>query len=91
MEREGRIQIRDRLLSDVWGYDAMSDTRTVDTNVRWLREKLGEEGRYIETIYGFGAASRHQRSRLIKELLVPYPAESPARVSERLDASSFMI
>ncbi|HYY26805.1 MAG TPA: response regulator transcription factor [Chthoniobacterales bacterium] len=54
MEREGRVQERDRLLSDVWGYDSVIDTRTVDTHMRRLRDKLGSHGRYIETIRGFG-------------------------------------
>ena len=54
MERQGRVQDRDRLLSDVWGYDSMIDTRTVDTHMRRLRDKLGAHGRYIETIRGFG-------------------------------------
>lgn len=54
MEREGRVQERDRLLSDVWGYDSVIDTRTVDTHMRRLRDKLGPHGSYIETIRGFG-------------------------------------
>jgi two-component system phosphate regulon response regulator PhoB len=54
MERQGRVQDRDRLLSDVWGYDSMIDTRTVDTHMRRLRDKLGSYGRFIETIRGFG-------------------------------------
>jgi two-component system, OmpR family, phosphate regulon response regulator PhoB len=54
MERDGRVQERDRLLSDVWGYDSVIDTRTVDTHMRRLRDKLGPHGRYIETIRGFG-------------------------------------
>jgi two-component system phosphate regulon response regulator PhoB len=54
MEREGRVQARDRLLTDVWGYDAVIDTRTVDTHMRRLRDKLGPYGRYIETVRGFG-------------------------------------
>ena len=54
MERQGRVQARDRLLSDVWGYDSMIDTRTVDTHMRRLRDKLGLYGRYIETVRGFG-------------------------------------
>ena len=54
MEREGRVQERDRLLSDVWGYDSVIDTRTVDTHMRRLRDKLAPHGRYIETIRGFG-------------------------------------
>jgi two-component system, OmpR family, phosphate regulon response regulator PhoB len=54
MERQGRVQARDRLLSDVWGYDSVIDTRTVDTHMRRLRDKLGLYGRYIETVRGFG-------------------------------------
>jgi len=48
------VQARDRLLSDVWGYDFIIDTRTVDTHMRRLRDKLGEFGKYIETVRGFG-------------------------------------
>lgn len=54
MQRRGRLQSRDRLLSDVWGYDSLIDTRTVDTHVRRLREKLGRRGDLIETVRGFG-------------------------------------
>ena len=54
MERQGRVQGRDRLLSDVWGYDSVIDTRTVDTHMRRLRDKLGDCARYIETVRGFG-------------------------------------
>ncbi len=54
MQRRGRLQARDRLLNDVWGYEAAIDTRTVDTHVRRLREKLGKRGEMIETVRGFG-------------------------------------
>ena len=54
MERKGRVQSRDQLLQDVWGYDQAIDTRTVDTHVRRLREKLGEVGNYISTVRGVG-------------------------------------
>ncbi len=54
MERRGRVQSRDRLLNDVWGYESVIDTRTVDTHVRRLREKLGSLAEYIETIRGVG-------------------------------------
>jgi DNA-binding response OmpR family regulator len=54
MQRRGRVQARDRLLSEVWGYEAAIDTRTVDTHVRRLREKLGKRGELIETVRGFG-------------------------------------
>ena len=54
MERRGRVQGRDSLLNDVWGYESVIDTRTVDTHVRRLREKLGPVAAYIETIRGVG-------------------------------------
>ena len=53
-ERRGRVQDRERLLADVWGYESSIDTRTVDTHVRRLREKLGRAGEVIETVRGFG-------------------------------------
>jgi DNA-binding response OmpR family regulator len=54
LQRRGRMQTRDRLLNDVWGYESIIDTRTVDTHVRRLREKLGKAGDEIETVRGFG-------------------------------------
>jgi two-component system, OmpR family, phosphate regulon response regulator PhoB len=54
IERRGRVQSRDVLLNDVWGYESVIDTRTVDTHVRRLREKLGKAADCIETIRGFG-------------------------------------
>jgi two-component system, OmpR family, phosphate regulon response regulator PhoB len=54
MQRRGRVQERDRLLNEVWGYESIIDTRTVDTHVRRLREKLGKAGDVIETVRGFG-------------------------------------
>ena len=54
MERKGRVQSRDRLLQDVWGYDQLIDTRTVDTHVRRLREKMGIAATYVFTVRGVG-------------------------------------
>lgn len=54
VERKGRVQSRESLLSDVWGIDADLTTRTVDTHVKRLRDKLGPAGAYIETIRGVG-------------------------------------
>jgi two-component system phosphate regulon response regulator PhoB len=54
VQRRGRVQERDRLLNEVWGYESVIDTRTVDTHVRRLREKLGKAGDIIETVRGFG-------------------------------------
>jgi len=52
--RKGRVQSREALLRDVWEYEAGLHTRTVDTNVKRLRQKLGEGGGWIETIRGVG-------------------------------------
>jgi len=54
LERRGRVQSRDRLLTDVWGYEGDVDTRTVDTHMRRLREKLGKAADYVETVRGVG-------------------------------------
>ncbi|WCJ59943.1 response regulator transcription factor [Fontisphaera persica] len=53
-QRRGRVQSRDQLLQDVWEYDNLIDTRTVDTHMRRLREKLGPAARYLDTIRGVG-------------------------------------
>jgi two-component system phosphate regulon response regulator PhoB len=54
LARRGRVQTREVLLSDVWGIEAEVTTRTVDTHVKRLREKLGAAGAYIETLRGVG-------------------------------------
>ena len=55
MTRPGRVQTRDALLERVWGYAPNVETRTVDTHVKRLREKLGDTGsKYIETVRGVG-------------------------------------
>jgi len=54
LERKGRVQSREELLSDVWNYSPDLETRTVDTHVRRLREKLGAGGDCIETVRGVG-------------------------------------
>ncbi len=52
--RRGRVQSREQLLRDVWEYDNIIDTRTVDTHMRRLREKLGGACRYLDTVRGVG-------------------------------------
>ena len=54
MERKGRVQTRDNLLVNVWHYDTDIETRTVDTHVRRVREKLGQYAHMIETVRGVG-------------------------------------
>ncbi|HSY22078.1 MAG TPA: response regulator [Polyangiaceae bacterium] len=53
-DRRNRVQTRDALLSDVWKIDADVTTRTVDTHVKRLREKLGPAGIYVQTVRGVG-------------------------------------
>jgi two-component system phosphate regulon response regulator PhoB len=48
------VQSRDRLLRDVWEYDSAMDTRTVDTHMRRLREKMGPAAKFLDTIRGVG-------------------------------------
>jgi two-component system phosphate regulon response regulator PhoB len=52
--RRGRVQTRARLLAEVWGYAEDVDSRTVDTHIRRLRRKLGDEASRIETVVGVG-------------------------------------
>ena len=54
MARKGRVQTREHLLVSVWRYDAEIETRTVDTHIRRVREKLGSYADLIETIRGVG-------------------------------------
>ena len=53
-ERVGRVQSRELLLQNVWGYNYFGDTRTVDTHLTRLRTKLGPAGEMIKTVRGFG-------------------------------------
>jgi two-component system phosphate regulon response regulator PhoB len=54
MARLGRVQSRERLLEDVWGMSSELETRTVDTHVKRLREKLGSGRDLLETVRGIG-------------------------------------
>ncbi len=54
IQRKGRVQSRDTLLEDVWDIEADVTTRTVDTHIRHLRQKLGSRGQLIETVRGMG-------------------------------------
>ncbi len=53
-QRRGRVQTRDALLHDVWDYSSLVDTRTVDTHMRRLREKLGPAAKHLDTVRGVG-------------------------------------
>ena len=54
LSTRGRVATRDVLLDQVWGFDSALLTRTVDTHVKRLRQKLGNAGQYIETVHGMG-------------------------------------
>jgi len=54
IKRRGRVQSRDALLEDVWDIASDVTTRTIDTHIKRLREKLGKIGKLIETVRGIG-------------------------------------
>lgn len=53
-QRRGRVQSREQLLRDVWEYNSLVDTRTVDTHMRRLRQKLGPAAKFLDTVRGVG-------------------------------------
>ncbi len=53
-DRQNRAQSRQQILTDVWGVEPDVESRTVDTHVKRLREKLGAAGRYVQTVRGVG-------------------------------------
>jgi two-component system phosphate regulon response regulator PhoB len=54
LEHPGRVYTRAQLLEEVWGISGEASSRTVDTHVRRLRERLGSCGEAVETVHGFG-------------------------------------
>lgn len=62
-ERRGRVQSREQLLRDVWEYNSLVDTRTVDTHMRRLREKLGTGSQHLQTVRGVGYRFIEPRAR----------------------------
>lgn len=59
---KGLAVTRDRLLEDVWGYNYMGESRTVDVHIRALRKKLDPEGEIIETVKGVGYRIRKEEN-----------------------------
>ncbi len=54
LKSKGRLQTREALLEKVWGFDSYGDSRTIDTHLSRLRQKLGKMGERIETVRGMG-------------------------------------
>ena len=54
MENKGIALSREKILNSVWNYDYFGDARTIDTHVKKLRNKMGEKGNLIKTIWGMG-------------------------------------
>lgn len=54
LENQDIVMTRDKILSNIWGYNFDGETRTVDVHVRNIRQKLGTAGELIETIRGIG-------------------------------------
>jgi two-component system response regulator ResD len=54
VDNEGLALSREQILNAVWNYDYFGDARTVDTHIKKLRMKLGDQGRYLQTVRGFG-------------------------------------
>jgi len=54
VDRQDRVQTREKLLSDVWELDSDIDTRTIDTHIKRLRKKMGKMSAYIQTVRGLG-------------------------------------
>ena len=54
MENKGIALSREKILNHVWNYDYFGDARTIDTHVKKLRNKMGEKGNLIKTIWGMG-------------------------------------
>ena len=54
LQHQETVLSRDQILQSIWGYDFDGESRTVDVHVRTLRQKLGDAGKLIETVRGFG-------------------------------------
>ena len=62
MENQGIALSREKILNNVWNYDYFGDARTIDTHVKKLRNKLGEKGDMIKTIWGMGSKFEPQEA-----------------------------
>jgi two-component system, OmpR family, phosphate regulon response regulator PhoB len=67
VEHRGRVRSREDLLEDVWGYKPGVSTRTIDTHVKRLRDKLGEAGALVETVRGTGYRLSADHAVVVKD------------------------
>ena len=67
VEHRGRVRSREHLLEDVWGYKPGVSTRTIDTHVKRLRDKLGDAGALVETVRGTGYRLSAEYPVVVKE------------------------
>ncbi len=67
VEHRGRVRSREDLLEDVWGYKPGVSTRTIDTHVKRLRDKLGDAGSLVETVRGTGYRLSAEHPVVVKE------------------------
>jgi two-component system alkaline phosphatase synthesis response regulator PhoP len=54
LKHPSRVYPREELLEKIWGYTFEGESRTLDVHIRTLRQKLGDYGKYIETVRGIG-------------------------------------
>jgi two-component system phosphate regulon response regulator PhoB len=67
VEHRGRVRSREDLLEDVWGYKPGVSTRTIDTHVKRLRDKLGDAGALVETVRGTGYRLSAEHPVVVKD------------------------
>jgi two-component system phosphate regulon response regulator PhoB len=67
VEHRGRVRSREDLLEDVWGYKPGVSTRTIDTHVKRLRDKLGGAGSLVETVRGTGYRLSAEHPVVVKD------------------------
>jgi two-component system phosphate regulon response regulator PhoB len=67
VEHRGRVRSREDLLEDVWGYKPGVSTRTIDTHVKRLRDKLGDAGALVETVRGTGYRLSAEHQVVVKD------------------------
>lgn len=54
VQNKGIVLSRDKIMSEIWGFDFEGESRTVDVHIAFLRQKLGKKGQYIKTIRNVG-------------------------------------